>query len=435
MNKLLLVAAIGGLASISGAFAAYTGPKVELTYLNGFTGPDKPFMDTLIKQFNDSHPNISIKSQPEPWGTIWQQLPSLVAAGRAPDLVVINEDQVTGFIARGAISPLSQADLKAAGIDKARFYQPLFQTADYKGVSYGVPIASNVLAMYYNKDLMAKMGVTKVPTSRAEFISAGQKCTTDKAGKHPGEAGFDAANLATWGAGVPTPWMGGTIAYAVLRQNGVNLVDKNNNAAFNSPAAVDAVQFLVDLINKYNISPKNATEDSEITAFKQGKTCFNFNGNWRVEEYKSAGVNYGVIGAPRFGTKQNATWSGSSHITLPRQRTSYDKNKRMAALEFVNWLSQPAQDLYWTGAGNMPTMPAVGKDKSFDGKVIAGLFDALPTAYATTGYPWVGQVRGAWDGAIENAILGKKPVQKALDDGVNEANKNIAQVRESLGMK
>ena len=34
------------------ALAAYTGPKVQLTYLHGFTGPDRPVMEKLISQFN-----------------------------------------------------------------------------------------------------------------------------------------------------------------------------------------------------------------------------------------------------------------------------------------------------------------------------------------------------------------------------------------------
>ena len=64
-------------------------------------------MEGLIKKYNDTHPNIEVKVQAQPWGTTWQQLPALVASGKSPDLVVINEDQITGFVARGAVSPLT----------------------------------------------------------------------------------------------------------------------------------------------------------------------------------------------------------------------------------------------------------------------------------------------------------------------------------------
>ena len=52
--------------------------------------------------------------------------------------------------------------------------------------------------------------------------------------------------------------------------------------------------------------------------------------------------------------------------------------------------------------------------------------------YSTSGYPWVGQVRGAWDAAVEAAMLGKKSVKQALADGQTEANKQIAQARQSI---
>ncbi|MCL6570030.1 MAG: hypothetical protein K6T35_14465, partial [Meiothermus silvanus] len=43
-----LVAAMGAASAQN-----YTGPKVEITYLHGFTGPDRPVMEELVKKFND----------------------------------------------------------------------------------------------------------------------------------------------------------------------------------------------------------------------------------------------------------------------------------------------------------------------------------------------------------------------------------------------
>ncbi len=427
-HALTLTLALGG----SLAAAAYAGPKVQINYLHGFTGPDRPVMEKLVTQFNASHPNIEVKAQAQPWGTTWQQLGPLVASGRAPDVVAINEDQITGFAARGALTPLSSAELKTASANTANFFKPLAQTSMYKSATYGLPLQSSALAMYYNKDLLKKMGVSSVPKNQADFIKAAQACTTDKAGKHPGEAGFDAKNLVTWGAGMPTPWMGGSIAYSVLRQYGGDLVDKQQNADFNSPAAASALQFLVDWTNKYQVGPANATEASEITAFRQGKTCFNFNGVWMLEQYNGQdGLSFGVAPLPRFGT-QDAAWGGSSHLTLPKQRANYDKNKRAASLEFISWMTQPAQNLTWTVTGSLPTSQAIAKDKSFDNNPVSGLFDSLTTVYSTSGYPWVGQVRGAWDAAVESAILGKKNVKQALADGQTEANKQIEQARKSI---
>lgn len=418
------------LSLVAGASAQN---KVEITYLHGFTGPDRPLMEDLVKRFNDSHPGIAVKAQAQPWGTTWQQLGPLVASGKAPDVVAINEDQVTGFAARGALSVLTDADLAAGPVTKSSFYDSLWKTADYQGKSYGVPIHSVALAMYYNKDLLAKHGITAIPKTREALLKAAIACTVDKNGKHPGEAGFDPKNIDTWGVGVVNGWMGGTIAYSVLKQSGADLVDKDFNAAFGTPGAVDAIQFLVDLVSKYQVAAPNGTEDGEIAAFRQGKVAFNFNGVWMLTQYTAQqGLNFGMSPFPNMGGKMDAAWGGSSHLTLPKQPGSYQAAKRKAALQFIAWMTLPENNLYWTGAGGLPTEPTVAADKSFADKTIAGLFEGLPNVYPTSGYPWVGQVRGAWDAAFEAALLGKKSVAQALPDGVVEANKQIVQARKSL---
>ncbi|WP_288404653.1 ABC transporter substrate-binding protein [uncultured Deinococcus sp.] len=409
--------------------------KVSLTFLHGFTGPDRPVMEGLIKKFNDTHPNIEVRAQAQPWATTWQQLPALVASGRAPDVAVINEDQITGFVARGAVSPLTPAELSGAGISKTRFFGPLFATADYKGQSYGVPISSVAYVMFYNKDLMKKVGLdpAKPPRTRAEFLRAAQLCTVDKSGKNSTQAGFDPKNLDTWGVSLYNNWVGSRAAYAAILQNGGALTDKNQNAAFNSPQAVSAVQFLVDLVQKQHVARPNSTEEAELAAFSQGKVCMFPSGQWYLDRFETQKMNFGVTFLPRIGGNvRDAAWGGSSHLTLLKQRPGYSADKRRAALEFIAWLSQPAQNLTWTATGSLPTQAAVASNAQFAKAPISGIFDRLGSVYATSGYPWVGQVMGPFDAAWEAAYLGKKTVSQALNDGVSEANKQIEQARKNF---
>jgi multiple sugar transport system substrate-binding protein len=421
-------AVVGTVAVVAQGTGSYKGPKVEITYLHGFTGPDRPVMEQLVKSFNDTHPNIVVKATAQPWGTTWNQIEPLVASGRAPDVAVINEDQITRFIARGALDELSSAMMQSSGINKTRFFGPLFATADYKGKSYGVPISSVAYVMFYNKELLRKNGINAAPKTRAELLAAARACTTDKAGKKAGQDGFDGKNLETWGISLYNNWVGSRLAYSAILQNGGSLTDKDNNAAFNSPQAVEAVQFLVDLVQKENVARGNSTEEAELAAFSQGKVCMFPSGQWYLDRFEK-NPNYALTFLPRIGTKQDATWGGSSHLTLPKQRANYDRNKRAAALEFMNWMSLPAQNLTWTATGSLPVMPAVANDKKFEGQFISGIFDKLGNVYATSGFPWGGQVLGPFDAAWERAYLGKQAVKASLDQGVEEANKQIAQVR------
>jgi multiple sugar transport system substrate-binding protein len=418
------IAAIGTAQSTS----SYKGPKVEITYLHGFTGADRPVMEQLVKAFNDAKPNIVVKATAQPWGTTWNQIEPLVAGGRAPDIAVINEDQITRFIARDALDEMTPAMLTSAGINKSRFFGPLFATADYKGKSYGVPVSSVAYVMFYNKDLLKKNGINAAPRTRAELLTAARACTVDKAGKKAGQEGFDKANLDTWGISLYNNWVGSRLAYSAILQNGGSLTDKDNNAAFNSPQAVEAVQFLVDLVQKEGVARGNSTEEAELAAFSQGKVCMFPSGQWYLDRFEK-NPSYALTFLPRIGGQRDATWGGSSHLTLPKQRAGYDANKRAAALAFINWLSLPAQNLTWTATGSLPTMKAVADDKKFEGQAISGIFDRLGNVFATSGFPWGGQVLGPFDAAWERAYLGKQAVKASLDQGVSEANKQIAQVR------
>ncbi len=411
--------------------------KIQLTYLHGFTGPDGPVMDKLIAQFNSSHPDIEVQGQPVPWGNLFQQLEPSVAAGKAADVVALNEDVVSGFILRGALTELTPSMLSSSGISASRFYPSLWNTCVVDGKAYGVPVHFVMLVMYWNKDLFRQAGLDpeKPPTNRAEFIAAARKLTADAAGKHPGETGFDATQLARWGLGVPTPWMGGTIAYAVAAQSGITFVGAKATgykANFDAPAGIEAIQFLVDLVYKEHVSPANATEGSEIDAFRAGKVGMNFNGVWMLDQYRGqAGLNFGVAAFPNLGTGAYRDWAGGSFLAVPKQK-KVDAKRQAAALTFVNWVTVAEQDLTWTAAGSLPTQPAVIESAGYKTNAMTVLKNALPGAYIIPGFPFISQFRGAWDAAFEAALLGKKDVPTALKDGVKECDLRVQDALKSL---
>lgn len=414
----LLAALVAGLA-LSGAALA----QVRITYWHGFTGPDLPVMEQLIAEFNRTHPDIVVTAEAIPWGNLFQQIEPAVAAGQAPDVAALNEDVITGFILRGAVQEMTPDMLAAAGVEAERFFEPLWETGVVDGKVYGVPIHSVMLVMYYNKALFAAAGLDPEdpPFTREEFLEAARALTVDANGRHPGEEGFDPSRLERYAVGIPTPWMGGTIAYAVAAQNGVTFVggaDEGYAPNFDSEAAQEAVQFLVD-IGANGYGPRDATEGSEIDAFRQGVAAMNFNGVWMLSQYRDAGLDFGVAPFPQLGTERYATWGGSSHLVLPVQRDP-DPARLEAAMTFIGWMTQAEQNLRWTSAGGLPTQPGVASDPRYADNPMAALSDAMNSTFVLTGFPFLAQFRSAWDAAFEAALHGA-PVAQALAQGVNEA--------------
>lgn len=410
-------------------FASSALAQVQITYWHGFTGPDLPVMEGLVAEFNATHPDIVVTAEPIPWGNLFQQLEPAVAAGQAPDVVALNEDVITGFILRGAVAEMTPDMLAAAGVEADRFFPSLWETGTVDGKVYGVPVHSVMLVMYYNKDLFEAAGLDPEdpPSNREEFLAAAEALTVDANGNHPGDEGFDPSSLQTYAVGIPTPWMGGTIAYAVAAQNDVTFVgsaDEDYAASFDSEAAQEAVQFLVDIGNEHGFGPTDATEGSEIDAFRQGVAAMNFNGVWMLSQYRDAGLNFGVAAFPQLGTARPATWGGSSHLVLPVQRNG-DPAEMEAAMTFIGWMTQPEQNLEWTSAGGLPTQPEVATSPEYAENPMSALAEAMSNTYVLTGFPFLAQFRGAWDAAFEAALRGAAPVDQALSQGVSEANNAI----------
>jgi multiple sugar transport system substrate-binding protein len=108
-----------GSASGKGG-AEYTGPKVALTFWNGFTGGDGAFMKKLITDFQSSHSNITVTMQTMQWADFYKKLPTAVTADKAPDIAVMHLDSVATMAARRSIQPLDDV-AKALGLQESDF--------------------------------------------------------------------------------------------------------------------------------------------------------------------------------------------------------------------------------------------------------------------------------------------------------------------------
>jgi multiple sugar transport system substrate-binding protein len=420
-------------AASAPAPSGYAGPKVTLTYAHGFTGPDGPIMQVLVNTFNQTHANIAVEASAVPWGDTFSTLAERVAAGQAPDLVAVTEDQIGFFMASGALQDLTD-DAQKLGLKESEFFPNFVSVTKWKDRLYGFPFSSAAFVMYYNKKLLTAAGVTGVPQTNNDFLAAAKACTTDAAGKHPGDAGFDATKTAQWGLVAPIPWVGGTLGYGLLRGAGGDFVDGDLNAAFNSPAGQKAAQYLLDLSKVHQVSPPAPTEEVEVGTFQSAKSCFDITGVWKLTDYKNAlKDDLGVAFAPEMTGKQ-AAWGAAVFMTLPKQKDGYDPNKRAAALEFSKWMAGHDAVLSWTQSGALPVRPDVASDPSYASNVMAPVAASLDKIYIPAGWPWVGAVRTSWDASLERIMQQKQPVDQSLNDGVKEANDNIVQQRAALGL-
>lgn len=225
-----------GSASGKGG-AEYTGPKLALTFWNGFTGGDGAFMKKLITDFQSSHSNITVTMQTMQWADFYKKLPTAVTADKAPDIAVMHLDSVATMAARRSIQPLDDV-AKALGLQESDFAPVPWKAGIYKDVRYSIPLDVHPMGFFYNKTVMEKAGLDpdKPPLTAEDYISALDTL------KGKGIAGH-------WAS--PFQFTGGMSVYQLVTQFGGSLFSEDaGRATWAEEPGVKAMQWWLDLVKK-----------------------------------------------------------------------------------------------------------------------------------------------------------------------------------------
>lgn len=402
--------------AVSGA--AYTGPQVTVNFWNGWTGGAAPVLvPKLIKQFNSTHKNITVKDVPMQWSDISAKMPLAIKAGKGPDIAVGHGDDVATYAAQGLLLN-SGSIIKTLGYKASDFPAGLFAGNQYKGVQYGIPWSVTPLGLYVNKSVLTKAGIdaSNIPTDAASY----------------------AQSLATLkDKGVQGEWVDGYVFTgtfefeSLLWQFGGDLFNKNvTKATFNSDAGVKALTHMTDMI-KSGYSPANVAQDGDINALIKGQTAFNWNGVWQTTNDALTSVDWVAAPVPQIGT-QKAVWSSSTDWIFPNNK-GQSKNKTAAAATFVKWMNDHSSG--WAATGELPADNAVRNAPALVAKYpnLKPFLAELPYAHYETVSPGIQNAEAEITTAVSDAVFGKKSPQQALDDAAAQATKLLEQNAQTYG--
>ena len=234
----------------------------------------------------------------------------------------------------GFLTPLNDY-LKSDGIDLGEKLPPAYiKGGTYDGTTYGIPTRGHPQLLLYRKDLLKEAGV-EVPKTWKELIAASQaikeKTGRDGIAMYYGK-GNAAQNLFLW--------------YAFLKSAGEDIFNDKMMPTFNSAAGIEATQYYVDMLLKYNAASPGSKFFKEYEASQA------------VAQDKAAMVivwwwHYGVLTNPEkakdvvtknIGFAPVPAWEGKGKATLalsmPVGIAKASKNKE-AAWEFLKWLTNP----------------------------------------------------------------------------------------------
>ncbi len=150
-----------------------------------FGTDEKDVIAKLLKPFT-AKTGIKVKHTIVPWNTEGASYATNYAGPNPYDVSYQTSTDLTGLGTKGVLEVLnnkkwlySPAYAKAT---TAKFIPNTLKKSTYKGKLYGLPCIIGGTVMYINKDLLAKAGVSKIPTS------FGRACCRVPEGRRGGQA-------------------------------------------------------------------------------------------------------------------------------------------------------------------------------------------------------------------------------------------------------
>ncbi|HJT80000.1 MAG TPA: extracellular solute-binding protein [Chthoniobacterales bacterium] len=219
-----------------------------------------------VARFNASHSDVVIDTLYKENEELRNLFVIAAVAGQGPDIIYGPADNVGVFVTTETVLGL---DKVFAAESFGRFIPQ--GVVGWRGKPWLLADQlGNHLTLVYNTAL-----VPKPPGTLAELIALGQQLTKDANGDgKPEQYGL------TWNYREPFFFIPFLTAF------GGWVMDEAGRPTLNTPQTVQAIQFVLDLRDKYKIIPKEGDYEIADMLFKEGRTAMIINGPWSWAGYR-----------------------------------------------------------------------------------------------------------------------------------------------------
>lgn len=335
----LVLLAVLGLAS----FAAAQEPvEIRFFYPVQVAGPLAWTIDAMVAEFNAQHPNIRVQAiYSGNYDETMQRAQAAAMSGNPPEVAVLLAIDLLTLVNADLIIPLEDY-LANDPAYRNDFVPGFMENSQYDGKIWSIPFQRSTPLLYYNKDMFREAGLDpeKPPTTWDELLEYAQKLTIRDQQGNVVRHGLTMVTEDTW------------MLQAFILQNGG---EYNNEAGteiyLDSPATIEALQFWVDLANKYGVMPRHRDygEASADFAAEQSAMMYNSTGSL---SFVLSSVNFDFGVAPLPGHKVQAVPTGGGNFYIFKGLTP---EKEKAAWTFIKWMTSPEKVAEWSiASGYVP---------------------------------------------------------------------------------
>ena len=183
------------------------------------------YFGDLIEAFEAENPELEVRWIDVPWSAMKARILTSVSARTAPDLVNLNPNFAALLAGRGAWLNLDESISEEV---RSQYLDNIWDASRFEGQSFGIPWYLTTRITIYNEGLLAEAGIEEPPQTYDELAMVAQQ-VREETGKYAFFVTF-AANDS------------GEVLESLV-QMGVQLLNDDGTAAFNSPEGVTAFNY------------------------------------------------------------------------------------------------------------------------------------------------------------------------------------------------
>ncbi|MBB5111508.1 extracellular solute-binding protein [Micromonospora chalcea] len=243
--------------------------------------------------------------------------------GSGPDVVVGAHDWIGNLVQNGAIDPV-----QLPAEQKAGFNETAIKAVTFNGQLYGVPYATENVALIRNTEL-----APEAPKTIEDLVAAGKKLKAEKKASEilclqSGQNG-DAYHI------YPLYTSGGGYLFGTTANGDYDPKD----LGVGKPESIAAFQKIAKLGEKGEGALKRSiTGENSIATFTGKKCAFLVSGPWAVADAKKANISYDISPVPGFAGGQEAQpFVGVQAFYVAAK----GKNKALAQEFVTNYVTKP----------------------------------------------------------------------------------------------
>ena len=371
-----------------------------------------PYMNSMINEYEKSHPNIKIKWIDVPFSEGEKRVLASIMSNHVPDLVNLNPSFSSTLASKGTLSDISAYSDKQ---DFDDFLHPAMNLCTQNGKTYCIPWYITSSITLYNSELTDKAGIKKLP-QKDEEIYEFAKQIKNKTGKY---------------ALMPTLSEDGYMFKNLIKHN-ISIIDEKNKQIFLSTKEVQNIYKIWSELYSSSFIPKESitqTHREALEKYMSGELAMLQTGaNFLVMIKDNAPDIYKKTKlAPQLNLENGVVDFSMMNLIIP-EKSKHQKE----ALEFALFLTSEKNQLEFSKLA--PVLPSSKKaldNNFFDSDATLIEQGRKISAYQMkTGkkniplYPQQKEINTTMDYATQKIILKKEIPQKALDEA-EEKLKNI----------